>query len=132
MRNYRDYQKKITDHENDIYSILGEEIGGPICSIIKQTVPKIYKDQLIGLKAILSRQQDPVAVIQTISGLTDRPRLKVSFIRDYLDGHLLALQHDNNQVKRQIPHNANADLAGYGDIRANNRDGMEEANHALI
>ena len=129
---YRDYQKKITDHENDIYSILGEEIGGSICSIIKQTVPKIYKDQLVGLKAILSRQQDPVAVIQAISGLTDRPRLKVSFIRDYLDGHLLALQHENNQVKGQIPHNANADLAGYGDIRANNRDGRLRSENSII
>lgn len=129
---YRDYQKNITDHENDIYAILGEETGGRICSIIKQTVPKIYKDQLVSLKAILSRQQDPVVVIQAISGLTDRPRLKVSFIRDYLDGYLLAPQHENNQIKGQIPHNANVNLVGYGDIRANNRQGMEDANHALI
>ena len=129
---YRDYQKKITDHENDIYAILGEEIGGPICSIIKQTMPKIYKDQLVGLKAILNRRQDPVAVIQAISGLTDRPRLKVSFIRDYLDGHLLAPEHEKTRVKGEVHHNANADLAGYGDIRATNKEGMEDACHAII
>ncbi|MBF0200660.1 MAG: IS21 family transposase [Desulfamplus sp.] len=129
---YRDYQKKITDHENDIYAILGEEIGVPICSIIKQTMPKIYKDQLVGLKAILNRQQDQVAVIQALSGLTDRPRLKVSFIRDYLDGHLLAPEHEKTQVKGDMHHNANADLAGYGDIRATNREGMEDDCHAII
>ncbi|MBF0258927.1 MAG: hypothetical protein HQK62_08835, partial [Desulfamplus sp.] len=130
---YRDYQKKIADHESDIYAIIGEETGGRICSIIKQTAPKIYKDQLVGLKAILSRQQDQATVIQAISGLTDRPRLKVSFIRDYLDGCLLPGQHENtHQVKGQIPHNANADLVGYGDIRASNRKDMEDTNHALI
>jgi len=129
---YRDYQKKITDYESEIYTILGEETGQSICRIIRQTEPKIYKDQLVGLKAILSRQKDQVELVKVISGLTDRPRLKVSFIRDYLDGYFLTPQHENNGFKQRIPCNANADLAGYGDIRANNRQVMEDANHAFI
>ncbi len=129
---YRDYQKKISDHESEIYAILGEEMGVSICKIIKQTVPKIYKDQLVGLKAILSRQQDQVELGKAISALTDMSRLKVSFIRDYLDGYFLAPQHENNDVTPHIPCNANANLAEYGDIRANNRQGMEDANHAFI
>lgn len=129
---YRDYKKKITDHEGEIYAILGEETGESICRIIKQTVPKIYKDQLVSLKAILSRNKDQEVLRKIISGLTDRPRLKVSFIRDYLDGYFLAPEHENNDVTPQIPCNANADLAGYGDIRASNRQAMEDVNHAFI
>ena len=129
---YRDYQKKITDYESEIYTILGEETGQSICRIIRQTEPKIYKDQLVGLKAIMSRQKDQVELVKAISGLTDRPRLKVSFIRDYLDGYFLAPQHENNGLKQRIPCNANTDLAGYGDIRANNRQVMEDTNHAFI
>ncbi len=116
-------------------AILGEEIGGPICSIIKQAVPKIYKGQLVGPKAILKRQQDPVAVIQAISGFTERPRLKVSFIRDYLNGHLFAPEHEKTQVKGEIPHNVNMDLAGYGDMRSTNqqrKDGGCLSCHHLI
>jgi len=129
---YRDYQKKITDHENEIYAILGEEMGDHLCSIIKQTAPKIYKDQLVGLKTILNQHQNQSTFKKAISNLTDKPRLKVSFIREYLDGYFLAPQYESSDVPPRIPCNANADLAEYGNIRANNRQGMEDASHAFI
>jgi hypothetical protein len=81
---YRDKQEQITDLEATITERLGEAPGSALCALLKQTSPRIYKDQLVGLKALLKCHEMPAALL---SRLCDRPSLKTTQIRDYLEAY---------------------------------------------
>ena len=81
---YRDYAKLISDKEKEIGHIIGSDNAEKICKIIKRTSPKIYKDQLAGLIKIL-KDHDEDNLTEAISALLEKPRLKVTFVRDFLD-----------------------------------------------
>lgn len=130
---YRDYQKPVTEHEEAIHEIIGKEAGEAICSIIKQTVPKIYKDQLVGLRKVLMQHKNQVELGSVIRDLMDRPQLKVSFIRDYLDGYVLATQNQkSDETGRPTACNVNPDLVKYAGIRPDNSPLREDAQHVFI
>jgi len=88
---YRDYQKLTSDREQEISEIIGSELSETLCKIIKVTSPKIYKDQLAGLIQVLSKHKHPDGeknivenLKEALSHLKERPRLTVTFIREYL------------------------------------------------
>jgi transposase len=80
---YRDHKKRIVDLEKEVIAIIGSEIGNSICTVIKATSPKIYKDQLTGLIKVF-KQFDTSDIKEPLNILADRTRLTVTFIRDYL------------------------------------------------
>lgn len=82
---YRDQTKRISDHEAGLERMLGEAYGRQLCAVIKQTSPRIYRDQLAGVISILSPYPDIEPSI--IERLIERPRLTATQVRDYLDAY---------------------------------------------
>ncbi len=78
---YRNKQEVITELETFIGQQLGAQAGGQLCALLKHTNPRIYKDQLRGLKALLKRYSMPPALL---ARLCDRSQLTTTQIRDYL------------------------------------------------
>jgi hypothetical protein len=81
---YRDHQKLVSDREHEVSEIIGHELSEMLCRIIKATSPKIYKDQLAGLIQVLRKHPDEENLKEALSHLKERPRLTVTFIREYL------------------------------------------------
>jgi len=79
---YRDREKQIAGYETEIRGHLGEEGGRKICGLLKETSPKIYKDQLAGLVRLLRRYEMPEELLRC---LCERRRLTTSQIQDYLE-----------------------------------------------
>lgn len=79
---YRDAGARIADYESDIRAIIGDSEGRQLCLLIKQTSPRIYKDQLRGVISIMT----PLAPIDAglIDRLLDRPRLTATQLKDYV------------------------------------------------
>lgn len=90
----RDKGERIADLEAAIRHQLGAEPGSTLCGLLKQTNPRIYKDQLVGLNALLKRYGMPPV---RLARLGDRRALTTRQIRDYLDAyaaHPERLNHD--------------------------------------
>ncbi len=81
---YRDYKKMISDKEKDIGEITGKEVSEKLFKVIKATSPKIYKDQLAGLITVLKQYREKETLKEVLKRLSERNRLTVTFIRDYL------------------------------------------------
>jgi len=78
---YRNKQQQIIELEHLICQQLGEPAGEQLCALLKHTSPRIYKDQLRGLKSLLERYAMPPALL---AQLCDRAQLSTTQIRDYL------------------------------------------------
>jgi len=54
---YRDKAQRIQQLEQDIHTLLGKgpDVSQALCALLKATSPKIYKDQLQGVKQILNK-----------------------------------------------------------------------------
>ena len=79
---YRDREKQIADYEAEIKGHLGEEGCRKICELLKETSPRIYKDQLAGLVKLLKRYEMPEELLSRLCG---HQRLTASQIQDYLE-----------------------------------------------
>jgi hypothetical protein len=103
----------VKDRELELIELIGcEEVSSQLCRILKTTSPKIYKDQLVGLKEVLSGY--PLAektLHDALCELSKRPRLTVTFIREYLKGVYNARQ---SQVESMDAACATGILAAYG------------------
>ena len=86
---YRDYEKRISESEGEVCSLIGKDLAERLCKVIKITSPKIYKDQLAGLLHVLKCHLKHEGFEKPLGVLAERPRLKVSFIRDYLSAYYL-------------------------------------------
>lgn len=66
---YRDYTKIIADLEQDICSKLGETLGNEFCHKLKESAPKIYRDQLRAVMALLNKYGVPeeTVLVQLVS-----------------------------------------------------------------
>jgi hypothetical protein len=92
---YRDISIKIADYEGAIQALIGEESGIQLCQLLKLTSPKIYKDQLSGVRQILAKQE--VISDELIARLIDRPRLTATQLLEYVEAfiqHPEALHRD--------------------------------------
>ena len=91
---YRDASARIADYEANVRTICGDGEGRQLCLLIKQTSPKIYKDQLRGVIEIMT----PLAPIDAhlMERLLDRPRLTATQLQDYMR----AFQHNPEGFSR--------------------------------
>ena len=78
---YRNKQQQIIELEHLIGQQLGDCAGEGLCALLKKTSPRIYRDQLRGLKSLLERYPMPPALLRQ---LCDRSQLTTTQIRDYL------------------------------------------------
>lgn len=96
---YRDKQAQISDLEAEVIDLLGDAAGTALCGLLKQTSPRIYKDQLVGVKALLKRYEMPQSLL---SRLLDRPALTATQVRDYLEAYA-AQPRWFSEVQTQAP-----------------------------
>ena len=80
---YRDVRVKIAEYEAAIEGLIGQDAGKQLCQLLKLTSPKIYKDQLAGVRQILTRQTD--ISDQLIARLIERPRLTATQMLEYVE-----------------------------------------------
>lgn len=109
---YRDHDKVVKDRELELVEVIGcEELSFQLCRVLKRTSPKIYKDQLVGLKEVLRGYPAEKALYDGLCELSKRPRLTVTFIREYLEGFYSNRQ---SQVESQDTIGGNGTLTAYG------------------
>lgn len=82
---YRDIQKKVSEIEQSISECIGQDYGKALCALLKQTEPKIYKDQLNAANNLL-RRHSPVNEI-ILKSVVDRPALTATKLRDFLEAY---------------------------------------------
>jgi transposase len=80
---YRDPQQRVADLEASIEQRLGADLGARLCQRLKLTSPKIYKDQLVGLRQILKSEQEPDR--ELLERLSRHATLTATQIRDCLE-----------------------------------------------
>ena len=117
---YRDKAQRIKDLEADLLLVLGDtEQSQALCALLKATSPKIYKDQLLGAKQVVSAYCKQYGAIEAehLSRLINTPRLTATGLRE----RLLAFQQNperNNDPQTQQQTNdqvkqGNSSLAHY-------------------
>lgn len=80
---YRDPAQRIAALEQTIEQCLPTEVGGRLCQLLKATSPRIYKDQLVGVRDLL-RRHGPVEP-DLLEALTQQVRLTASTVQRYLE-----------------------------------------------
>lgn len=80
---YRDHAQRLSQLEQAIGALLGDETGQRLCHQLKRSEPKIYKDQLVAARDLLKRHApvDP----ELISTLAERPGITAKRLRSYLE-----------------------------------------------
>jgi transposase len=91
---YRDLDARVADYEAELRDQIGDTGGRQLCTLLKQTSPKIYKDQLRAVIEILS----PVTPLESrlLQRLVERPRLTATQLKDYV----AAYQHNPQGFQR--------------------------------
>ncbi len=87
---YRDHAQRIADLEQAIAALIPQETGAALCAVLKRTSPRIYKDQLVAVRALLQDHQPVDAVLMT--GLSQRHELTASMLKRYLQANQQARQ----------------------------------------
>ena len=82
---YRDQAKRIADYEAGISELLGDATARPLCALVKQTSPRIYRDQLAGISQLLMLHADIEP--KALERLLEKPRLTATMVRDYLQAY---------------------------------------------
>jgi len=80
---YRDHEQRIKDLEQKIVSIAGEENGAALCRHLKDTEPRIYKDQLVAVEKILF-DFNPIDD-DLLQHLCQKPLMTASRLKNYLE-----------------------------------------------
>lgn len=79
---YRDLEQHIDTLESALRLQAGEVVGERLCALLKATSPKIYKDQLLGVKTLLEAHGALDAALE--ERLCALARLTATSLRDYL------------------------------------------------
>jgi len=128
---YRDHQKRIKDLEGDIAGIVGNELGQKLCTILKASSPKIYRDQFTGLIKVIKQHSGKQDIDNPLGLLAERPRLTVTFIRDYLEAFYsnrkyMSFPWPDNQKRRSDA------LSRYSIVSISGHHNKEVAAHEYI
>lgn len=91
---YRDITLLVSELEAKIIALIGDKLGIKLCSLLKQTSPMIYKDQLRAVIQILSKGSQPLNQ-EIIDKLCQRQRLTARSIREYLEVYVAKQQELN-------------------------------------
>src|SRR3546814_5013537 len=69
---YRDHAQRIVDLEQAIAALIPHETAAALCAVLKRTSPRIYKDQLVAVRALLRDHQLADTVL--VTDLSQRQR----------------------------------------------------------
>ena len=94
---YRDPSVKIAELEQRVSELLTEEHGPALCALLKATSPKIYRDQLTGILAIIKRLGAPDD--EQIRRIRQRKRLTARQFEALLESLQNAPQSDQQEEK---------------------------------
>src|SRR3546814_17386513 len=87
---YRDHAQRIVDLEQAIAALIPHETAAALCAVLKRTSPRIYKDQLVAVRALLRDHQLADTVL--VTALSQRQELTASMLKRYLEA--------NQQIRR--------------------------------
>ena len=107
---YRDHAQRTADLEAAITAELGEDLSHALCQQLKQSEPKIYKDQLRATRDLLQRHAPVDQAL--IEQLAQRPGLTATRLRDYLEAAAAAAR---KICFCMAPVNLNSDFEGFGE-----------------
>ena len=80
---YRDYSAELGRLEAEVAALAGAEVGPALCAQLKASMPRYYRDQLLGARRYLRAAEAPRA--ELLAQLAKRPGLTASLLRDYLE-----------------------------------------------
>jgi hypothetical protein len=133
---YRDKAQRIETLETDIMHCLGQsESSEALCALLKATSPKIYKDQLLGVRQILTAHCKQYGAIEPelLSRLINMPRLTATGLRDRLTAFQQSPERSGDaQPQQNTAHQVNLGngaLAHYGVL--NGQPGGQGEIHAI-
>lgn len=113
---YRDLNELTEELEAKIIEVIGETTGRMLCHLLKSTSPHIYKDQLRGAIKVLQSFCEPIDEA-IIFKLCKRTSLTVTYLREYLEAHMMK----KKKLKQQAKNNSldcYADLTNKGQNHA--------------
>lgn len=82
---YRDPAQRIEQLEQTLKALIGPSHADILSGLLKQSEPRIYKDQLAGVIREFNNHQ-PVTQ-ELLDKLCQRPRLSATLVRDFLDAY---------------------------------------------
>jgi len=82
---YRDPAQRIEQLEHTLRELVGQAQADALAALLKQSEPKIYKDQLAGVIQEIKKHQPVTA--ELLDKLCQRPRLSATQVRDILDAY---------------------------------------------
>lgn len=129
---YRDFKKTLRDHENEIRIFIADDLADRICSSLKKTSPKIYKDQLVGLKKVLASYKSFKNIEDSLEELANRSSLTVTFIRDYLKAVSMNTSEEYGDIMTKKQHDTHAELMRYAQLKPENACNAEVFNNAIL
>lgn len=80
---YRDYSAELRRLEAEVASLAGAGVGPALCAQLKASMPRYYRDQLLGARRYLRAAEAPRE--ELLAQLAKRPGLTASLLRDYLE-----------------------------------------------
>lgn len=123
---YRDHTQRIADLEQAIASLIPADTAQALCTVLKRTSPRIYKDQLVAVRTLLHAHL-PID-LSLLDSLSQRHELTATMLKRYLEANGLARQ------RGRIPETAmpdqswrvSLDLGAYAHV---GRSGGQEMTH---
>ena len=64
--------------------MVGDDLGKSLCILIKKSSPRIYRDQLVGIKQLLSKTKLDQNK-KLLNALIKKPRLTACMLKEYLE-----------------------------------------------
>ena len=92
---YRDHTRRRELLEQDIQTLVGDEaVSQALCQQLRQSLPKVYKDQLYAVRSLL-RKHGPVE-LEMLTTLSQKPGITATRIEEYLVAIQLASQRERH------------------------------------
>lgn len=125
---YRDPAQRIADLEKAINGLLPAGQGTALCRLLKETSPRIYKDQLVGARDLL-KAHAPIDS-ERLADLLQHPRLTARQLREHLEAWQQAQARGRSPEPICVPgadsQLAPADLSAYARL---GRSSGQEVTH---
>ena len=90
LTHYRDREQETQDYEQLLAQRVGQELMKELSVVLKATMPTYYKDQLRALERLLKHYECDSKLLECLRQLAQRPKLRVSRIKAYLEAYLVA------------------------------------------
>lgn len=109
---YRDHAQQRRDLEQAIAARIGEALGTALCARLRATSPRIYKDQLRAVRALLDTTPAPDPA--RLAELVARERLTATTLKAYLDAERSAAAR--GREAHTPPSGPPVDLSAYAGV----------------